>query len=142
MLTGRTYTGHSRMELQAPSAGHSSSAAGLRSPPLARTSMLRLSAVSLLAVLPMLACAGEAVDGGITKVPGAGRASVSGGSGGSGGGEGGTGGGAVEVDPKAVIPSMGCGMPLPANVEPGTYAKFEVDVTGVTLTAFKHPPHK
>jgi poly(3-hydroxybutyrate) depolymerase len=54
-----------------------------------------------------------------------------------------TGGSAVNLDdPKAVIPSAACGMGPPAGVEPKVYAKFEVDVTGATLTDFKHAPHK
>jgi poly(3-hydroxybutyrate) depolymerase len=139
--------------------------------------MLRVSAVSLVAVLSMLACSGEPADGGVTMVPpGAGSSATMGGSntgtsgsanntagsssGGSGnmsgaggaiipnGGSnstagGGTGGSAVNLDdPKAVIPSAACGMGPPAGVEPKVYAKFEVDVTGATLTDFMHPAHK
>jgi poly(3-hydroxybutyrate) depolymerase len=146
--------------------------------------MLRLSAVSVLAVLTILACSGEPADGGITMVPvGSGNtgtgatANVSGaGPGASGNGMGGSsanmsgaggsgtagsgtagsdpgtagsgmsgsgGGGAVNLDdPKAVIKSMGCGRDLPQGLEPTVYAKFEVDVTGATLTDFMHDPHK
>jgi poly(3-hydroxybutyrate) depolymerase len=127
--------------------------------------MLRPS-VSLVATLSLLACSAEPMDGGVTKVPmrattsppaGAGGVATGGGSGaasggtagaatggGSGAASGGTAGAATGGmdDPQAVIKSKGCGMAPPANVEPKVYAKFEVDVTGATLSDFVHPAHK
>jgi poly(3-hydroxybutyrate) depolymerase len=148
--------------------------------------MLRLSAVSVLAVLSILACSGEPADGGVkptiptsaagngsgatANMSGAGPSTAGNGNGmggsanSSGNGAGGNGtagsgtagsgtagngtsgsggdGGVNLDDPKAVIKSKGCGSGPPAGLEPAVYAKFEVDVTGVTLTDFKHPAHK
>jgi poly(3-hydroxybutyrate) depolymerase len=105
--------------------------------------MLRPSTVSLVATLSLLACSAEPVDGGVTKVPMRAATSPSAGGGaGTGGGGGSESGSGATAEAKAVIKSRGCGMAPPTNVEPTVYAKFEVDVTGATLSDFMHPAHK